>query len=282
MEKNRNLVTLILLLFSLIVLASDLYTNALGAYISGDYKRALELFEEALQEDPTIEERDPFVKLKMGICAYAIGDYEKARAYLSSFPDNVIAQEILKKLNVTEEEWEKYVKAKAPIEKQESEKTSIKPSIWMLVVVSGGTFVVVYFLQRLIVTRLLKKPKVEEVIEERHEEIEEEPEAVLKEPPLSKGEEKLEEKLDVLEELLGGIEEKRGKATEGEDVDVDEVLKKAKAILESSEEVPDDKTAEEINLDVDEVLKELESKEQYDEEDAKKLVLVLKKKLEEE
>ncbi|PLV58788.1 hypothetical protein AS005_07680 [Thermotoga sp. KOL6] len=274
--------TLILLLFSLIVLASDLYTNALGAYISGDYKRALELFEEALQEDPTIEERDPFVKLKMGICAYAIGDYEKARAYLSSFPDNVIAQEILKKLNVTEEEWEKYVKAKAPIEKQESEKTSIKPSIWMLVVVSGGTFVVVYFLQRLIVTRLLKKPKVEEVIEERHEEIEEEPEAVLKEPPLSKGEEKLEEKLDVLEELLGGIEEKRGKATEGEDVDVDEVLKKAKAILESSEEVPDDKTAEEINLDVDEVLKELESKEQYDEEDAKKLVLVLKKKLEEE
>lgn len=57
---------------------------------------------------------------------------------------------------------------------------------------------------------------------------------------------------------------------------------RAREILENSEEIPDDLTAEEVNLDVEEVIKELEEKEAYDEEDARKLVLVAKNKLREE
>lgn len=63
---------------------------------------------------------------------------------------------------------------------------------------------------------------------------------------------------------------------------MEEALKKAREIYERSEEVPDDLTAEEANLDVEETLKELEAKEEYTEEDARKLVLALKKKLREE
>jgi len=60
------------------------------------------------------------------------------------------------------------------------------------------------------------------------------------------------------------------------------VKNRAREILENSEEIPDDLTAEEVNLDVEEVIKELEEKEAYDEEDARKLVLVAKNKLREE
>lgn len=170
---------LFFLLLSLTIFSNDLYTNALNAYLEGDYRRALRLFEESLQKDPTIEERDPLVKLKMGICAYAIGDYEKARAYLSNFPDNVIAREILNRLNVPQEEWEKYVRSKAPSGKSKTTETSKGFPTWLSIVVSGGTFLAVFLLQRLLIKRITRTP---ETAKEAGKTLEE-PEAIPEEIP---------------------------------------------------------------------------------------------------
>jgi len=268
---------LFFLLLSLTIFSNDLYTNALNAYLEGDYRRALRLFEESLQKDPTIEERDPLVKLKMGICAYAIGDYERARAYLSNFPDNVIAREILNRLNVPQEEWEKYVRSKAPSGKSKTAETSESFPTWLSIVVSGGTFLAVFLLQRLLIKRIARTPKTTKGPET--EETLEEPEAVPEGIPVLEEKKESDERLDVLEELLGRVQEED---TGEESLDVEEALKKAREIYERSEEVPDDLTAEEANLDVEETLKELEAKEEYTEEDARKLVLALKKKIREE
>ncbi|WP_038051891.1 tetratricopeptide repeat protein [Thermotoga sp. Mc24] len=270
---------LIFIVFSLVSVASDLYSSALNAYLEGDYRRALELFENALREDPTIEERDPLVKLKMGICAYATGDYEKARAYLSNFPDNVVAQEILKRLSVPEEVWKKYIETeKAGSESKKAEATNSIP-FWLPVVVSAATFLSVFYLQRLLMKRLAirseKKSSVAEGIPEVFEEL---PEDTVEEISEEKPSETFAEKLDFLEELLGKVQESNREGY----VDIDEVKNRARKILENSAEVPDDLTAEEVNLDVEEVIKELEEKEAYDEKDARKLVLAAKKKLREE
>ncbi|AIY88097.1 MULTISPECIES: tetratricopeptide repeat protein [unclassified Thermotoga] len=270
---------LIFILLSLVSVANDLYSNALSAYLEGDYRRALELFENALREDPTIEERDSLVKLKMGICAYAIGDYEKARAYLSNFPDNVVAQEILKRLSVPEEVWKKYIETgKAGSESKKVEATKSIP-FWLPMVVSAATFLSVFFLQRFLMKRLaMRSEKKSSVAKETPEVVEELPEGTVEGIPEEKPSEAFAEKLDFLEELLGKVQE----SNREEYVDVDEVKNRAREILENSEEIPDDLTAEEVNLDVEEVIKELEEKEAYDEEDARKLVLVAKNKLREE
>ena len=270
---------LIFILLSLVSVANDLYSNALSAYLEGDYRRALELFENALREDPTIEERDSLVKLKMGICAYAIGDYEKARAYLSNFPDNVVAQEILKRLSVPEEVWKKYIETeKAGSESKKVEATKSIP-FWLPMVVSAATFLSVFFLQRFLMKRLaMRSEKKSSVAKEIPGVVEELPEGTVEEIPEEKPSEAFAEKLDFLEELLGKVQ----KSNREEYVDVDEVKNRAREILENSEEIPDDLTAEEVNLDVEEVIKELEEKEAYDEEDARKLVLVAKNKLREE
>lgn len=270
---------LIFILFSLVSVASDLYSSALSAYLEGDYRRALELFENALREDPTIEERDPLVKLKMGICAYAIGDYEKARAYLSNFPDNVAAQEILKRLSVPEEVWKKYIETeKASSESKKAEATK-SISFWLPMVVSAATFLSVFFLQRFLMKRLaMRSEKKSSVAERTPEVVEELPEGTVEKISEEKPSETFAEKLDFLEELLGKVQ----KSNHEEYVDVDVVKNRAREILENSEEIPDDLTAEEVNLDVEEIIKELEAKETYDEEDARKLVLAVKKKLREE
>jgi len=137
------------------------------------------------------------------------------------------------------------------------------------------TFLAVFLLQRLLIKRITRTP---ETAKEAGKTLEE-PEAIPEEIPALEEKKEADERLDVLEELLGRIQEEN---TGEESLDVEEALKKAREIYERSEEVPDDLTAEEANLDVEETLKELEAKEEYTEEDARKLVLALKKKLREE
>ncbi|MCD6551504.1 MAG: hypothetical protein J7K79_04675, partial [Thermotoga sp.] len=127
----------------------------------------------------------------------------------------------------------------------------------------------------LLVTRATKSTK----IKEKTEEVLEEPEAVLEEIPTPEERKEADKRLDALEELLGRIQKEDGGE---ESLDVEEVLERARGIFESSAEIPDDLTAEEVNLDVEETFKELESKEEYSEEDTRKLVLALKKKIREE
>lgn len=146
-------------------------------------------------------------------------------------------------------------------------------------VVSAATFLSVFFLQRFLTKRLaMRSEKKSSVAKEIPGVVEELPEGTVEEIPEEKPSEAFAEKLDFLEELLGKVQ----KSNREEYVDVDEVKNRAREILENSEEIPDDLTAEEVNLDVEEVIKELEEKEAYDEEDARKLVLVAKNKLREE
>ncbi len=111
----RKLVVIIYLLlftvvFSVTPKAYSYYTAAMSAMQMKDCGAALQWFEKALLEDPTIEDVDPYIKLWMGVCAYEIKNYAKARDFLKLFPDNEIAKSILsrmkKGLSPEEKEWE--------------------------------------------------------------------------------------------------------------------------------------------------------------------------------
>lgn len=90
----------------------DYYSAGMNAYSLGNYKEALEWFEKALELDPTIEQTDPYLKFRMGICAFMIKDFQKAKAYLSLYQDNEVAQQMLKTIEKgePEEEWKKWLK----------------------------------------------------------------------------------------------------------------------------------------------------------------------------
>ncbi len=111
----RKLVVIIYLLlftvvFSVTPKAYSYYTAAMSAMQMKDCGAALQWFEKVLLEDPTIEDVDPYIKLWMGVCAYEIKNYAKARDFLKLFPDNEIAKSILsrmkKGLSPEEKEWE--------------------------------------------------------------------------------------------------------------------------------------------------------------------------------
>jgi len=65
--------------------AIEYYSAAELSYKSGDYSTALKNYELALSTDPTIEGYDSQIKFKMGISAYMMGDYDKARSYLAGY-----------------------------------------------------------------------------------------------------------------------------------------------------------------------------------------------------
>ena len=111
----RKLVIILYLLiftlaFSVSPKAYSYYTAAMSAMQMKDCGAALQWFEKALLEDPAIEDVDPYVKLWMGVCAYEVKNYTKARDFLKLFPDNEIAKSILLRmergLSPEEKEWD--------------------------------------------------------------------------------------------------------------------------------------------------------------------------------
>lgn len=270
-------VLIVLVLVPLISFSYDLYVTAMNAYNVGDYARALELFERLLKENPRVEELDPYVKLKMGICAYAIGDMSKARVYLSLFPENVVGEELLKRLQVGEEEWRRYLKpvqtSPAPTPKQEQKRIPL----FFSVLVSSFAFLGTFLLMRLVVGRgATKMPTSHRPrMEVREVEPPKEPPSPVVESFQPVASSELESQIRVIEELLGKIS-KEEKEEEALVVEEEDLLKKASILLETTEEVPEDLTASELNLDPSAVFEELDGKEEYTEEDTKKLVKALK------
>jgi len=93
----------------------EYYSAAELSYKSGDYKTALDNYEMALAADNTLEGYDPQVKFKMGISAYMIGNYDKARNYLAGY-DNDFVRNLLESISSrqTEDEWKRWIKQNNP------------------------------------------------------------------------------------------------------------------------------------------------------------------------
>ena len=101
--------------FSTAQTGMEYYSAAELSYKSGDYKTALDNYEMALAADNTLEGYDPQVKFKMGISAYMIGNYDKARNYLAGY-DNDFVRNLLESISSreTEDEWKRWIKQNNP------------------------------------------------------------------------------------------------------------------------------------------------------------------------
>jgi len=315
----------------------DYYSAGMNAYALGNYKEALEWFEKALELDPTIEQTDPYLKFRMGICAFMVKDFQKAKTYLSLYKDNEVAQQMLKVIEkgVPEEEWKKWLKI--PQETQETpqatETTVEKKRNFKSILLPLGISIVVFvslFLVELKIMKLRELAKIakqteqpkevapvevpetpqktsEGVVEVPFEEImRKEIEAIeeLVQPMSSESESEMEEakeeiSVEPAEKVESEVESERIERTEirevreafekigreegeVEEFDEDKIVEKAKELLESENERMEGISIEEANLDPERVFEELEEKDTYNDEDARMLVLALKKSLQEE
>ncbi|ABR31239.1 hypothetical protein SU69_07050 [Thermosipho melanesiensis] len=105
--------------FSFVKEAIEYYEAGINAYQQDNYQKALEYFEKALVLDPSIEGYDASLKFKAGICAFMIGNYDKAKAYLSSYTDNPIVNKLIENIqkNSTEtSEWKNWIQKYHPVE----------------------------------------------------------------------------------------------------------------------------------------------------------------------
>ncbi|GEM_PF-531041 len=101
--------------FSTAQTGMEYYSAAELSYKSGDYKTALGNYEMALAADNTLEGYDPQIKFKMGISAYMIGNYDKARNYLAGY-DNDFVRNLLESISSRqiEDEWKRWIKQNNP------------------------------------------------------------------------------------------------------------------------------------------------------------------------
>jgi len=154
--------------------AKSYYLAGLRAYQMQDCVNAIKWFEKALIKDPSIEEYDPQIKFRMGYCAYILGDYDMARDYLSLYPDNPVAINLLKSINKAKEEetWKKWINipeenqttAATSTEKSSQTEKAAKPSTPLRVyLLMFGIFLIIYIviffleLKTAIISRLLMK-----------------------------------------------------------------------------------------------------------------------------
>lgn len=112
-------------LFSISQKAIEYYSAAELSYKSGDYATALRNYELALTTDPTIEGYDSYIKFKMGISAYMVGNYDKARSYLSGYNTSFV-RELLSSIDKrqAQDEWKRWILKNKPIISEVSTKTT--------------------------------------------------------------------------------------------------------------------------------------------------------------
>ncbi|MBT1247456.1 MULTISPECIES: tetratricopeptide repeat protein [unclassified Thermosipho (in: thermotogales)] len=116
--------------------AIEYYQAGLNAYQQDNYKKALEYFEKALILDPSIEGYDNSLKFKTGISAFMIGNYDKAKAYLSNYKDNPIIGKLLnsiQKESTETSEWSNWIKKYHPTEVPVSTNTTNNKSNFKLI-----------------------------------------------------------------------------------------------------------------------------------------------------
>jgi tetratricopeptide (TPR) repeat protein len=101
--------------------AVEYYSAAELSYKSGDYSTALKNYELALSTDPTIEGYDSQIKFKMGISAYMMGDYDKAKSYLAGY-NNEFVRALLDSISQrkAQDEWKKWISTYRPTTVEEA------------------------------------------------------------------------------------------------------------------------------------------------------------------
>jgi tetratricopeptide (TPR) repeat protein len=241
--------------------ALEYYKSALNAYAQGDYKRALEWFEASLKIEPRMESYDPLIKLRMGVCAYMIKDYAKARAYLEPYESsNAVAASILKAIregSKASEEWLEWLRSRIPPPATTQPQPS-KKNIPLLLVT--GVFIL-SFAATFLLLRLMKGIKK------------------VTEPKELSAEERLERQLEGIDMVSKDLEQ--GKKVI--DFEADEELQKLEAQIEGivQEIISKEKEGEKkesktlVGEDPFAILKKMEEKEQYNEEDAKLLSQIM-------
>ncbi|MEJ5228928.1 MAG: tetratricopeptide repeat protein [Pseudothermotoga sp.] len=273
LNKRRFLVGLLTILLVVLTYGvNEYYTSALNAYASGNYEQALQWFETAIQIEPSLESYDNLLKLKMGICAFAIGDLQKAKTYLEQYEkDNPIAAKVLDLIrqgNQPTEEWMVWIRSRISqttptTTTQESSKEKKVPLLFVLGVFSLSfslTFLVVYLVRK----RHMKGAAV----------------PTVGQPTAETLEAKVENSIGEVEKLIEEISVKENATNIVED---DEKLREMEAQLDSivQEILSKEKPKQTITLssqeDPFEVLKKLEEKSVYDEEDAKILSDLMQK-----
>lgn len=112
-------------LFSISQKAIEYYSAAELSYKSGDYATALRNYELALTTDPTIEGYDSYIKFKMGISAYMVGNYDKARSYLSGYNTSFV-RELLSSIDKrqAQDEWKRWILKNKPVVSEVPTQTS--------------------------------------------------------------------------------------------------------------------------------------------------------------
>lgn len=254
-----------IILATFVFALNEYYTSALNAYTSGNYEQALRWFEDAVRIEPSLESYDSLLKLKMGICAFAIGDLQRARTYLEQYKDsNPIATQILtliKQGAQPTEEWMTWIRSRIPQTTLAVPETPQKSGASLLLIV--GVFVVSFSVSFLGLYFLRKGKEKKARVKRAEEPVEQKVDV----------ETQLESNINEVEELVQQI----STSTQIPVVDSDEKFKEIEAQLDSivQEILSKEKPKEEIHLgsqdDPFEILKKLEEKPAYDEEDAKVL-----------
>ncbi|AEH51788.1 tetratricopeptide repeat protein [Pseudothermotoga thermarum] len=246
----------------------EYYLSAMNAYNKGMYAQALDWFEKAIQLDPKIESIDPLVKLRMGICAFAVRDYQKAKAYLSPYKDkDVVTTRILQMIDQGEpltDEWLTWLRSRLPSTSFEP-RTTTKKSVPILLLIGifistfSATLMLILFVNKLRARRL----------------------SIEKEIPV---EEQLETQLNEVKQLLeeAGQTSASSKALTSQDLeDLEKLEQELSKLVEEVLKESSTKTEEKVTLISEEnpyeILKKLEEKQTYSDEDAELISKTLEK-----
>ena len=261
--------------------AMQYYTSGMNAYINQDYETALKWFEKAVQLDASLESYDELLKLRMGFSAYCVGDFDRAKTYLSHYKDNPVAQklyQLMESASQPSEEWMKWIRSRipqnpAPVEDQQPQRS--KPSVFLLISVFISTFAGSLLLVIMIQKRRFSARKASIKQEESKE--------IINEIPTSEEDSNriLEANIDTLEKIIQDIkldaesepssDETKDSKDSAESEEAKKVEKIVEEILSSEEKQQETQETTTASADPHEVLELLEEKKSYNKEDAEAL-----------
>jgi len=247
--------------------AIEYYSAGELSYKSGDYNTALRNYELAISTDPTIEGYDSQLKFKMGISAYMIGDYDKARSYLVGY-DNDFVNALLDSIaqRKAQDEWKKWISQYRPStlptttqSPLENEQNGTKPT-FIVIVVFILTFSILVFTEFRVyklkkkVIELPAKPvqeniesvQIDSTIKDESitvtEEVSEELQLIPKDAKLIDFEQLLNSEIDVFKDIFEQI-------SAGEETTIKPGIEESESVSETYEEPMEDdreKLVEEI------------------------------------
>lgn len=263
--------------------AIEYYSAAELSYKSGDYSTALKNYELALSTDPTIEGYDPQIKFKMGISAYMIGDYDKARSYLAGY-DNDFVTALLDSISQrkAQDEWKKWISTYKPTtveeatqlvsQVQKESKTNLLPVLLIFVITFAVLLVAEFriYKARRMVIELPKKPAEatlssstggqtvsETLVETSEKSVSEEFELIPKEARIVDFEQLLQSEIDVFKDIFEQIPQKEKTEQKPAEAKGVKELEKEPLVGAAEKEVEREKVVEEILGETKELIEDL-------------------------